>query len=184
MNFQDGLQQQTQMPCSLRGHYSTVILTAYKQNLQSIRLVMVTFMMTLTSNTIQTSTFLTTCYNYFFSGPLPQPSNIDLAYVVESSDSVDWPSWRRYILKSALRYFKVTNAGNRVGLITYSDQAKVDFPFNAPERWDVLINKTPQQGGSGRRVDLALQLATDELFTGKLGSRTGARKVLLSCMQI
>lgn len=88
------------------------------------------------------------------------------------------------MLESTLRYFKVTDIGSRVGLITYSDQAKIGFPFNAPERWDVLINKSPQQGGSGRRVDLALKLATDELFTEKLGSRTGARKVVAHSFHI
>ena len=113
----------------------------------------------------------------FLSGPLPQPAYVDWAYVVDSSHSVDWSAWRRYILESALRYFKVSDASYRVGLITYGDQAQVAFPFNAPEPWDVLIAKASQLGGSGRRVDLALELARDELFTEKLGSRTGARKV-------
>ena len=96
---------------------------------------------------------------------------------MDSSDAVDWDVWRRYILENALRYFKVSDVDYRVGLITYSDQAKVALPFNAHERWDVLINKTSAQGGTGRRVDLALQLARDELFTKKFGSRSGARKV-------
>lgn len=118
---------------------------------------------------------------HFVSGPIPQPAFVDWAYVVDSSDSVDWNSWRRYILENALRYFKVSDYRYRVGLITYSDQAKIAFPFNAPERWDVLINKTGQQGGSGRRVDLALELARDDLFTEKLGSRTWVRKVTQNC---
>lgn len=113
----------------------------------------------------------------FLSGPLPQPGYVDWAYVVDSSHSVDWNAWRRYILENALGFFKVSDASYRVGLITYSDQAKVAIPFNAPEPWDVLIPKASQLGGSGRRVDLALELARDELFTEKLGSRTGARKV-------
>lgn len=102
--------------------------------------------------------------------------------MVDSSDSVDWDSWKGYILDNALRYFKVSDVNYRVGLITYSDQAKIAFPFNAPERWDVLINKTAQQGGTGRRVDLALKLARDKLFTWKLGSRTASRKVTLNSL--
>lgn len=102
---------------------------------------------------------------------------MDWAYVVDSSDSVDWNSWRRYILENAQRYFKVNDEWSRVGLITYSDRARIAFPFTAAEGWDVLINRTPQQGGSGRRVDLALQVARDDLFTPRLGARTDSRKV-------
>lgn len=80
-------------------------------------------------------------------------------------------------MENALRYFKVSDDRYKVGFITYSDDARIAVPFNAAERWDVLINRTPQQGGTGRRVDLALQSARDDLFTPKLGARTGARKV-------
>ena len=71
----------------------------------------------------------------------------------------------------------MSDVSSRVGVITFSDQAKVAIPFNATESWDVLINQTSQQGGSGRRVDLALQLARDDLFSKELGSRVAARKV-------
>ena len=80
-------------------------------------------------------------------------------------------------MDNALRYFKVSDDKYKVGLITYSDDARIAVPFNARERWDVLINRTPQQGGSGRRVDLALERARD-LFTTQFGARAGARKVL------
>ena len=102
---------------------------------------------------------------------------MDWAYVVDSSDSVDWNSWRSYVSENAQRYFKVSDEMYRVGLITYSDGARIAFPFNTAERWDLLIDRTPQQGGSGRRIDLALQRARDELFTPRLGAREGVRKV-------
>ena len=111
-------------------------------------------------------------------GPLTQRARpVDWAYVVDSSDSVDWNSWRRYVLENAQRYFKVSDEMYRVGLITYSDDARIAFPFNTVERWDLLIDRTPQQGGSGRRIDLALQRARDELFTTRLGARVDVRKV-------
>lgn len=114
----------------------------------------------------------------FLSGPLtPHARPVDWAYVVDSSDSVDWNSWRRYILENAQRYFKVTDDRYRVGLITYGDGARIAFPFNAAGSWAELINRTPQQGGSERRVDRALQLARDELFSSRLGARTDSRKV-------
>lgn len=102
---------------------------------------------------------------------------MDWAYVVDSSDSVDWNSWRRYILENAQRYFQAPDDRYRVGFITYSDSARIAFPFNTAEDWAVMINRTPKQGGSGRRVDLALQRARDELFTSRLGARTDSRKV-------
>ena len=102
--------------------------------------------------------------------------------MVDSSDSVDWPSWRKYILDNALRYFKVSEDKYKVGLITYSDEARIAVPFNAREPWDVQINRTPKQGGSGRRVDLAF-LRTRDLFTSQFGARNGARKVLLLLFQ-
>ena len=111
-------------------------------------------------------------------GPLTQRTGpVDWAYVVDSSDSVDWNTWRRYILENAQRYFKVSDTRYRVGLITYSDGARIAFPFNTAQRWDLMIDRTPQQGGTGRRVDLALQRARDELFTPRLGTRPDARKV-------
>jgi len=111
-------------------------------------------------------------------GPSTQHARaVDWAYVVDSSDSVDWNTWRRYILENAQRYFKVSDARYRVGLITYSDDARIAFPLNTAERWDLRIDRTPKQGGSGRRVDLALQRARDELFTPRLGARPDARKV-------
>lgn len=112
------------------------------------------------------------------SGSLTQRARpVDWAYVVDSSDSVDWNSWQRYILENAQRYFKVTDDRYRVGLITYGDGARIAFPFNAAEGWAELINRTPQQGGSARRIDQALQLARDELFIPRLGARTDSRKV-------
>jgi len=111
-------------------------------------------------------------------GPLTLRARpVDWAYVVDSSDSVDWNSWRRYVSANAQRYFKVSDERYRVGLITYSDGARIAFPFNTAERWDLLIDRTPQQGGSGRRIDLALQRARDELFTPRLGARADVRKV-------
>lgn len=111
-------------------------------------------------------------------GPLTQRARpMDWAYVVDSSDSVDWNLWRRYVSENAQRYFKVSDEKYRVGLITYSDGARIAFPFNTAEIWDLLIERTPQQGGSGRRIDLALQRARDELFTPRLGARADARKV-------
>ena len=71
----------------------------------------------------------------------------------------------------------MSDVNSKVGLITFSDQAKIAIPFNAGESWDVMISKTSEEGGSGRRVDVALQLAKDELFSKDLGSREGARKV-------
>ena len=115
------------------------------------------------------------------AGPLTQRARpVDWAYVVDSSDTVDWKSLRRYVSENAQRYFKASDERFRVGLITYSDGARIAFPFNTAERWDLLIYRTPQQGGPGRRVDLALQRARDELFTPGLGARADGRKVHVS----
>lgn len=97
--------------------------------------------------------------------------------MVDSSDSVDWSSWRKYILDNALRYFKVSDDKYKVGLITYSDDVNIAVPFNAREPWDIALNRAPKQGGSGRRVDLAFQRARD-LFTSQFGARKRARKVM------
>ena len=67
----------------------------------------------------------------------------------------------------------------QVGLIAFSDKARIAFPFNAAEPWDVLINRVPHQKGTRSRVDQALQLARDELFTRRLGARADARKVVV-----
>jgi len=80
--------------------------------------------------------------------------------------------------------FDISQRGTHVGLLTYSDSTKIALAFNAlqgagytKEAFNRLVDAVPHQGGRRRRIDLALRLAFQQLFTAQFGVRADARKV-------
>lgn len=79
--------------------------------------------------------------------------------------------------------FEISQRGTHVGLITFSDTSNIAFAFNAlrgsgytKQAFNGLVDGVKQRG-RGRRIDLALQMALQQLFTEKNGARKNARKV-------
>ena len=124
----------------------------------------------------------------FFSSV--NPRQLDLGFVVDSSDKVNWSQMLGFV-SSLLSSFDIAYDRTRVGFIVYSDRTTVSFPFNAlkGEAHTLggirqLINNIPQQGGNERRIDQALSIAHRDLFGDAGGTRPRARKVCRhSCLQ-
>ena len=76
--------------------------------------------------------------------------------------------------------FDVTPNRAHVGVIVFSEYAKIAFPFDAEySSYAVykLIGGLKQQKQAEVRIDRALQTAYKDLFSARYGARTKARKV-------
>lgn len=113
-----------------------------------------------------------------------RPRQIDLGFVVDSSDGVNWSQMQRFV-SSMLESFDISEERVHVGFIIFSDRAVLSFGFNELQGSSYtlngirqLINRISQIGGSQRRVDLALNTAFRDLFSDVGGTRVTSRKVL------
>ena len=89
---------------------------------------------------------------------------------------------QKKIIKQIIKdIYPVSVEGNRIGIISYSDQAKVEVRFTdffTETALNRSIDEIPFSGG-GSRIDLALKLARDDLFLVARGARADAKKVCL-----
>jgi hypothetical protein len=83
-----------------------------------------------------------------------------------------------------LRHFHISSDGDHVGFITYSSTPTVGFRFNAlsgrgytSDGVKGIIDRLIHQRGSGRRIDLALDMANRDLFSPAGGARPHTRQV-------
>jgi len=111
------------------------------------------------------------------------PQELDLAFLVDSSDTVNWSQMQRFVT-SMLTSFDISQDRAHVGFISFGTDVSVSFAFNTLQgasytRGAVgqLINRIPQAGGSERRVGLAFDKAFKNLFSDAGGMRRTARKV-------
>ena len=107
---------------------------------------------------------------------------VDLGFIVDASStvpSIHWHSMLSYA-KAVARSFDISSSRTRVGLIVFSDYARIAFPFDADYTIDgvqKLIDSLQQQGEKEVRIDRALQAAYRDLFTTRSGARAEARQV-------
>lgn len=112
-----------------------------------------------------------------------RPQQLDLGFVVDSSDGVNWSQVQSFVT-SMLDSFDISEDRVNVGFIVFSDRAVRSFGFDALQgaaytRAGIrqLISRISQLGGSQRRVDLAFNTAYRDLFSDAGGTRVTARKV-------
>lgn len=105
--------------------------------------------------------------------------------MVDSSDSVNWSQMLGFVT-SMLASFDISQDRARVGFVVFGDNASLSFGFNAFQGASYtldgvkqLISKISQLGGGERRVDLAFDVAYNDLFSDAGGTRMTARKVSL-----
>lgn len=104
---------------------------------------------------------------------------MDIGFVVDSSDSVDWSKMLTYIQYLVGHFYDVVNSNIGFGMITYGDGAKVEMPLNSKDtRKDVLsfIGQIQKQGGSSAGFTPAMQLLSS-FFSPQQGGRVGVRQV-------
>lgn len=102
---------------------------------------------------------------------------------MDSSDAANWQKTLNAI-SSIVDNLDVSQSGTHIGFIPYSSSALVAVSFSSgdtrpynPSEVKKLINSVAPSGGSERRVDRAFQLANDDLFAPRNGSRQAARQV-------
>ena len=112
-----------------------------------------------------------------------RPLRLDVGFVVDSSDSVNWSKMQRFVI-SMVESFDIAKDRVHVGFVSFSDKAVLSFSFFDPQRDTFTRDSIKQQirgitqlGGSQRRVDLALNTAYRDLFSNHDVARRNARKV-------
>jgi len=114
---------------------------------------------------------------------------MDVGILLDSSEDVSSENWQRiiaFVRAFVGRFTKVSPAadGTRFGLITYASNPAIHFNFRTLQgarlnRGEVqtLVGQTPRRPGTNRRIDAALQLAEQQLYSNRGGARQGAKKV-------
>ena len=109
---------------------------------------------------------------------------LDLVVALDGSESLANKDFDRIKNHTAavLDNFTISEPETHVGVIEFSDQAKVILPLNElfePNLVKDKINGIVPSGGKERVTDEALRKAADEMFGPKSGGRPGASKVLI-----
>ena len=102
---------------------------------------------------------------------------------MDSSDAANWQKTLTAVLAIGDN-LDISQSGTHIGFISYASSASVALPFPAadslpynPRVVRQLVNSVAPLGGSERKVDRALQLANDELFVSRNGSRKASKQV-------
>ena len=107
---------------------------------------------------------------------------MDIGFVVDSSDAVDWSKMLNYITNVVEYFYDNVNSNIGIGLVTYGETAKVAIPLNSVSgpKNDILksIGDIQQQGGSRSGFSQAMQLVPS-FFSPQQGGRVGVREVNL-----
>ena len=110
-------------------------------------------------------------------------STIDVGFLVDSSGSIGKDDFQREceFVKAMVSSFRVGPSSVRVGLITYSETPNLDIRFDQYATSNECRNAVQRLTyvGGRTRIDLALRLASSNLFNSGFGSRPGVPKVLV-----
>lgn len=107
--------------------------------------------------------------------------NADYSFLVDASGSIlpeEFVKLKQFI-KGVVDYLSIGPALTHVGLIEYSRSAEVRINFTTSydkEEIKKLVDEVPRTAGI-TRIDLALEVASNQLFTPKGGMRPNSRKV-------
>ena len=111
---------------------------------------------------------------------------LDVAVLVDTSGSIsrrNFGVFQRFI-KSIIMEFQVSEDHTHIAIIEYSTKASVQLKFNdftgrALNRISVKgrVDRIPHRRGK-TRIDRALRLANEEVFTEKAGMRDWVKKVI------
>lgn len=125
----------------------------------------------------------------FISAPRLEDMPLDIAFAVDSSEDISAANWRLILqfmsgIVDGIGNISPGARGTRYGVVSYATAPVVAFKFNALSGASMnagevrkLIQSTPRQKGTNRRIDLAIQGVQRDLFSSAAGARSGARKV-------
>lgn len=110
---------------------------------------------------------------------------MDLGFIIDSSGSIGRSNWAKLktFVKDIVGQFEVAPDKTHIAAIAFSTKAKEVLRFNTLRGSDInadevnnLIDGMKWQRGF-TRIDLALLLADNSMFTADAGMRIGVRKV-------
>ena len=106
---------------------------------------------------------------------------MDIAFLIDSSKSVNSDDFNRQkeFIREILKEFPIGYEKSRVGVIQYGAGAMIKIKFNDYLTSSSLlraVDDLPYNEAKESRLDLALQIAQDDLFTLAAGARIGDDK--------
>ncbi|XP_047125173.1 collagen alpha-6(VI) chain isoform X3 [Hydra vulgaris] len=127
---------------------------------------------------VSTQTFTTTEHHV-------QPSCeaiVDVAFILDSSGSLKTEYQKeKNFLKTLAAMFGISPNGSRVGVITFSFHAQLSIKLNSfsdLSSFNAAVDNIPLMGLT-TRIDRALRLAQNEMFTLENGGRIGVTKLII-----
>lgn len=101
---------------------------------------------------------------------------------MDSSKSVNEEDFNRQkeFIRDILKQFPLSASGSHAGFIKYGANARIEMKFNDyTEANDVLnaLKRIEHNKADESRLDVALQIAKDELFTERNGARLRDPKI-------
>ena len=122
-----------------------------------------------------------TLFSCFLSRSVCGQDNADYAFLMDASGSI-LPSEFQILkdfIKRVIDFLQIGPALTHVGVIEYSRGANMELSFSTSydkEEIKKLVDAVPHTAGI-TRIDLALKVASEQLFTPQGGMRENARKV-------
>merc|ERR1712168_1577642 len=109
--------------------------------------------------------------------------NFDIGFIMDDSGSITPDSYnkeKRFIVQ-LVKHFHIGRSKSRVGLIQFSRKARLSIKLNRFDNVDAFSTEVlrAKQMKQSTRIDLALKLARDELFTENNGGRKEKEKVII-----
>lgn len=106
---------------------------------------------------------------------------MDMAFLLDSSSSAGQVGYQKQkaFVELVSESINMSPAGSRVGVISYSSKARLDVALKDHDNSDDLqaaLSDLKFQGGR-TRIDEALDLAFNDLFTANAGARPGVPRV-------
>ena len=112
----------------------------------------------------------------------PECKGFDIGFILDASTSVtNLYGKAKELLKSLVRKFTNNNDRVQISVVSFSDYAMQNIKFNTysdSKRLNKTIDEIPLIN-SLSRIDVALRMAQNEMFTSSNGARSKARKILI-----
>jgi hypothetical protein len=119
------------------------------------------------------------------------PGALDVAIAIDSAQAITQNNWNqmiKFVTSFVNRFPNISPNpdGTRFSVISYAAKPAVHFNFKTLQKAQLnakrvvqMIQRTPRQAGTERRMDAAMQMVETDLFSSKGGARIGAGRVII-----
>ena len=110
-------------------------------------------------------------------------ASVDIGFIMDSSESLrSHYSDEKDFIKQVAKGFGISQHGTRAGLVLFSNNAEVGVQlghYGNTYEFQTAVDNLPLLGGSKPRIDKALKVAYDQVFSPSYKSRPKTPKVLV-----